>query len=101
MSTTALFEAAIGPFGLLIVLLAFLLAVGSGKFYVPRGAHDREVQRVDRYDEIVQTALSTTSQTLEQQQRVFADHEKLIQQQQQILENQRLVMERQGWEKAR
>ena len=50
MTAQMLLEAAVGPFGLLVVLLLFLLAVGSGKFYVPRGAYDREVERVDKLD---------------------------------------------------
>ncbi len=98
---TTLLEGAIGPYGLLIVLLAFLVAVGSGKFFVPKVAHDREVQRVDRYDELVQKALANTNQALEQQGRTFAEHEKIIDLATEIRDSQRLSVEREGWARQR
>lgn len=85
MPTSQLLELALGNLGSLVLLCVALVAIWRG-WFVPSRAYEREVERVNRLDEISLTALKTTETVLEHQRRALTNHDKLLNNQQIMLQ---------------
>jgi uncharacterized ion transporter superfamily protein YfcC len=85
MTSTTLLDLVLGNLGAIVLLCVAIVAIWRG-WFVPARAYEREVERVDRLDEISLTALKTTETVLEHQRRALGNHEKLLDNQQTMMQ---------------
>ncbi len=101
MNVTSVLDLVMGPGGTLAFAILSLYVFLSGKYVVPISAHEREKERVDQYDAIVQDALQVSRDSVKHDEAEIVAHQKIIEALNELAAAQTLQIEREGWTRER